>query len=438
MTQAQIKKPIMPPAIAPETVGLKEIESIEQASYSVIENLRDTVFTPDGEKRLDLRFSISQAAEMAKRSPEAIRQAEASGRLPPPERGSNGRREPYTLEQVNHMRAVFGTLPYRNPETDGALTLAVQNFKGGVGKSTITAHLGQYLALQGYRVCIIDCDPQGSTTSLFGINPDFDLDEGDTLYPFLRGDHDLLDYAVRPTYWDQVAIIPANLFLYQVEYELAARLARSNSDEDRRQVLGALRQGISSIKDGMLPFQSDALGERPQADPLEKLRNGFDIILIDPPPALGMISLSVLSTADALIVPCRPATIDFNSTAHFFTMLRESLGELEEHGIDVSFKFMKVLANGVDDGKSAHTRIASMMRQVYGSSMLSTELKDSAEIDNACGRLMTVYESSKPITSREVHRRARTYLDGVSSEIETLIRKTWPSQQENLRREGLL
>ena len=75
--------------------------------------------------------------------------------------------------------------------------MAIQNFKGGVGKSTITAHLAQYLSLRGYRVCVLDCDPQGSSTSLFGVNPDCDLDVQDTLHPFFHGDRQNLEYAVR-------------------------------------------------------------------------------------------------------------------------------------------------------------------------------------------------------------------------------------------------
>ena len=389
-------------------VGADEIRAVEEASYSVIERLRDAVFAPSGVKELTRRFPISEAAAMVGRSTTAIRQAEQSGRLPEPEKGVRGRRRGYTLPEVNRMRRVFGTLPWRDSDTDETLVLAIQNFKGGVGKSTITAHLSQYLALRGYRVCVVDCDPQGSTTSLFGLNPDYDLDVADTLHPFFHGDRETLAYAVRETYWDQLSLIPSNLSLYNAEYFVAARLPGNPGMLDR------LRRGIASIKEN------------------------FDVVVVDPPPALGMISLSVLRAANALIVPCRPATIDFGSTAHFFTMMLDALETLARHGLSGRYKFLQVLANDMDEGKSAHSRITAMMQQVYGPRMLSTVMKDSAEIDNACGRLMTVYELEAPITSREVHRRAKVYLDAVNREIETLIRKTWPSHQEGLRREGLV
>lgn len=410
-TAEQVNERNSPPSTtAPTTggIGLDEIRAIESASYSVIERLREAVFAPDGKKTLNRRFPISEAAEMVGRTTATIRQAEKAKRLPEPEKGAKGRRRGYSLEAVNRMREVFGTRPWRDEGTDEASVVAIQNFKGGVGKSTLTVHLAQFLGLRGYRVCVLDCDPQGSTTSLFGVNPDMDLDEDDTLFPFFHGERETLEYAVQETYWDQISLVPSNLSLYGVEYYLAAKLPGNARMLDR------LRVGIEGIKDA------------------------YDIVLIDPPPALGMISLSVLRAANALVVPCRPATIDFGSTAHFFTMLIEALESLEANGLSGRYNFLQVLANDMDEGKSAHSRITAMMQQVYGSRMLSTVMKDSAEIDNACGRLMTVYELEGPITSPEVHKRAKVYLDSVNREIETLIRKTWPSHQERLRQEGLI
>ena len=160
-------------------IDINEIRAIESASYTVIDRLREAVFSAGGKKTLNRRFSISEAAEMVGRSTTSIRQAEKVGRLPEPVKGEKGRRRGYTLEAINQMRGVFGTRPWRDPTSDEAVVIAIQNFKGGVGKSTLTAHLAQYLGLQGYRVCVLDCDPQGSTTSLFGVNPDYDLDMGD-------------------------------------------------------------------------------------------------------------------------------------------------------------------------------------------------------------------------------------------------------------------
>jgi len=354
---------------------------------------------------------VRSAAEMVKRSEKLIRDAEADGRLPEPRKDEvSGRRTGYSLAEINNMRDLFGTRPAR-AASDNPVVLAVQNFKGGVGKSTVTCHLAQFLALKGYRVCVVDCDSQASTTSMFGLNPDVDVDEDeDTLYPFFRhGGPQTLHYALRATYWPGIALIPANLGLYDAEYEFAARMVR-----DSTFVLDRLRDGIESIKDN------------------------FDVILLDPPPALGMISLSVLRAANALLIPAPPNNIDFGSTAHFLKMMTATLNELSEVGGARDYSFVKILVTKMNDNKSAHIAIKRMMDAVFPSDMMQAVLKDSAEIDNAAANLQTVYEISGPATRTETHKRCRMYLDQVGREVEILIRKTWPSHHADLRKEGIL
>ena len=82
--------------------------------------------------------------------------------------------------------------------------------------------------------------------------------------------------------------------------------------------------------------------------------------------------------------------------------------------------------------------ILGVMRNVFGEAMLRTVLKDSAEIDNASARMMTVYDLDGPVTSRQTYDRCLTYLNGVNAEVETLIRLTWPSHTARLRSEGVL
>ncbi|MDR6266948.1 MULTISPECIES: AAA family ATPase [Rhodobacterales] len=394
-----------------QPITLNELDNLSNRASTVINRLRDRVFSPGTEKSLDIRFNVRSAAEMVGRSEKLIRDAEGDGRLPDPVKDPvTNRRTGYSLAEVNTMRSVFGTLPHRAPE-DPATVLAVQNFKGGVGKSTVVCHLAQYFALKGYRVCVIDCDSQGSTTSIFGLNPDVDVQEDeDTLYPFFRhGGPKSLHYALRATYWPGIALIPSNLGLYDAEYEFAARMVREQGF-----ILDRLREGIATISDQ------------------------FDIILLDPPPALGMISLSVLRAANALLIPAPPNNIDFGSTAHFLKMMGSTLAELAEHGGAREYSFVKILTTKMNDNKSAHQAIKRMMDAVFPQDMLQSILKDSAEIDNATANLSTVYELTGAATRSETHKRCRTYLDAVGREVELLVRKTWPSHHADLRKEGIL
>src|SRR3546814_16481989 len=79
--------------------------------------------------------------------------------------------------------------------------------------------------------------------------------------------------------------------------------------------------------------------------------------------------------------------------------------------------------------------LLELMRQLYGNAMLRIPLKDSAEIDNATARLMSVYEMDRPSTGKAVRDRCLTYLDGVFNEIELDIRRLWPSHLARLRSE---
>ena len=191
-----------------EAKQLVSVTALANRTSAVLEKLRDSAKSARADDRREPTFTISKAAELVGRTAAAIRDAEKDGRLPEPARNDNNRRERYTLAQLNDMRGVFGTRPYRRPE-DPCCVIAVQNFKGGVGKSTVAVHLAQNLAIKGYRVALIDCDSQASATTLFGYVPDVDLDESETLYPFLReGERTSLDYALRKTHFDGLELIP--------------------------------------------------------------------------------------------------------------------------------------------------------------------------------------------------------------------------------------
>ncbi len=118
----------------------------------------------------------------------------------PTKNDSTGSRKGYSLDEINTIRKLFPPAFVRNPKTDAPCILAVQNFKGGVGKSTIAVHLSQYFTIQGFKVLLIDLDSQASTTTMMGYNPDIDISEDDTLLPFLLGEEQSLDYAIRDTY----------------------------------------------------------------------------------------------------------------------------------------------------------------------------------------------------------------------------------------------
>jgi chromosome partitioning protein len=143
--------------------------------------------------------------------------------------------------------------------------ICIANQKGGVAKTTTTVNLGCALALRGHRVLIVDIDPQANTTTGLGIDHrNVEL----STYDLLSGDAGL-GQVVQPTATVDLECAPASLDLAGAEIELAAVMDR----------------------------------ERRLAEALSGAHERYDIVLIDCPPSLGLLTVNALTAAQDLIVP---------------------------------------------------------------------------------------------------------------------------------------
>ena len=379
---------------------LDQIGDLADAGERMIERLRRKAFLPDSSKGLHVRFGIAEAAQLLGCSTNRIRMAEDDGRLPSAPASENGRRLGYSVADLLRMRDVLGASPAR-AGLDVPAVIAVQNFKGGVGKSTVTTHLAHYFAVQGYRVLVVDCDSQATTTALFGFNPHFAVTRAQTLYPYLSIEptQDDLAYAVKATAWPNVDLIPSNLELFDVEYELAA------AGSDGSSVLAAR---FRKLKSG-----------------LADLAREYDIVLLDPPPALGTISLAVMQAANALLVPLAATTPDFCSTVQFLSMMDQVLHQLADAGIEIDYQFVRLLCSKFDGNDPSHAMVRAIMEQSFGPALLPVPILESAEISHAAMRMMTVYELNRPIGTSKTHKRCRANLDEALGQVEQLVRQGW-------------
>lgn len=355
-----------------------------------------------------VRYGLREATDLIGRSTQAIRDAEADGRLPKPELGNNGRRLGFTLADINRARDVFDTRLKRE-QADEPVVLCVQNFKGGSAKTTTSVHLAQYLAISGLRVLLVDADSQASTTATFGYVPDLEVDPDSTLLPYLQGEQQSLDYAIRDTNWDGLSLIPASLDLYGAEYYLARYIATDNK------TLNRLRSGINRVK------------------------HNFDVVIIDPPPALGMISLSALRAADALLIPMPAAAYDYYSTVSFLKMTHEVLHSINQVLGPTEFKFIRLVVTRLDEASELQVMLAELAPEALGQYVLPVAIRQTAGLDRAAILGRTLYEATSELVPRKTLKRGKASFDAVNAEVLTLIRRCWPSHTQTLRQnEGLI
>lgn len=370
------------------------------------DRVKSVVFKPEDRKVLDLTFGPTAAAELVGRTPEALAKAEKEGRLSAPKQLGNGRRY-YTLEDLTKIREALHIHPGKAADED-AVVVAVQNFKGGVGKSTITKHFADFLALHGYSVLVIDCDPQASTTTMFDIQPETLFDEDKTLGNFLspRSTFDDFRQAIHDTAWPTIKIVPSSLGLQDAEWDLTATLREGGQ---------AVREGLQRLRIGIQSIIKD-----------------FDVIVLDPPPAMGFLGLNVMAAATGLLVPVPARQLDYLSTIHFMDTIADNIEILEENGTPVDYGFIRVVCSAYTPSKPGEADMWKMMQATYANFLLSQPILASEEIKNATQAFRSIYES-KPSAAHATYQRCRDNLDAVFGEVLQQIREQWPSQSISRR-----
>jgi len=166
--------------------------------------------------------------------------------------------------------------------------ISVTNQKGGVGKTTTTINLASALAEQGFRVLIVDLDPQGNASTGLGVEPE---DRELTTYELLVEDI-ALDKIILPTSQENISIIPATVDLSSADIELISNEKRSFLLYD------ALRQ----------PAMDDF---------------GFEFVLIDCPPSLNLLTVNAMVASHSVLIPLQSEFFALEGLSQLMMTIRE-------------------------------------------------------------------------------------------------------------------
>jgi chromosome partitioning protein len=259
--------PAPPPATAPPTGPVTEDPSsaAPPAAPAPIPASPPKVPAPPAAKAATPAAKSKKQPAKPKPKASAEKPAEAVQNHAPPQ-------EAATLDTETRIGPTGASIPENLPTSEGLngrrplpRILAVANQKGGVGKTTTTVNLGAALAELGYRVLVVDLDPQGNATTGLGIDArNFEHSMYDVLMRDLP-----LDDCIEPTSVKNLFVVPATIDLAGVEIELVPAFSRELK----------LKKAVDAVVDD------------------------FDFILIDCPPSLGLITVNGLAAAGEVLVP---------------------------------------------------------------------------------------------------------------------------------------
>ena len=384
-------------------ISLADITQQAERAMAMMEQIRSAMLAPSARKSAPT-FSLTQLAAALGVEKGSVSHRMGKGDLPAGRLNAKGSRREFTLAEVRTWARDYRKDKLRPPGAE-AVTISIGNFKGGVSKTTTAVTLAQGLSLLGHRVLVIDTDPQGSLTTLFGILPDTEIDERDTILPLAMGVETSIRYAIRPTYWDGIDLVGAAPVLFGAEFALPARQTPEPGFEFWR----VLDLGIDDV------------------------RSEYDVIVIDTPPALSYTTINAFMASDGIIMPLPPNALDFASASQFWSLFSDLTNELlTRRGLDKTFDFIHVLLARVDSADAASNVVRQWIGQTYAEKVLPVEIPKTAVTGVTSAEFGTLYDVSRYDGSARTFARARDAYDSFVGHIDGSVRAVWARQIEAL------
>lgn len=291
--------------------------------------------SPSGEKL----YTIGEVSEQLGLHVDALRRMDRRGEFKPSAMTPGGQRR-YSPDDVVKLR----DLQRLKGDDRSCVTLSFVNIKGGVGKSTLTITIASALALKGFRVLVVDLDPQANATLGMGLHP---IQLPATMAQVLAPEGQRLpisDVIQQSDHHPRLFIAPSHL-------DLATTEARMYSAQVRREV------------------QLDKA--------LDEVRAGYDYILVDSPPTISNLLMNVMTASDGVIVP-----VDASYSLSGVGALQEArigCAEVGRHRVEM----LGAVLNKQVQTAQMHGEVLRATREIFGDRLFRSIIPLRQEVEKA-------------------------------------------------------
>ncbi|HTL74146.1 MAG TPA: ParA family protein [bacterium] len=220
--------------------------------------------------------------------------------------------------------------------------IAVANQKGGVGKTTTAVNLAACLAALGKKILLLDLDPQANATSGVGV----EKIEGASIYQVLLGEGTLAE-KIRPTNFERLELVPSEVDLCAADLELA-RMENH---------LLRLKQVLQPVRDS----------------------DRYDLVLIDCPPSLGILSLNAFAACDGVLVPLQCEYYALEG----ISMMNRILDQLRVAGVNPHLDIFGVVMTMFDGRTKLSNEVVTEVRHLLGAKVFETEIPRTTRLAEA-------------------------------------------------------